>query len=341
MKHEIDLSRFNVRCDLISETIENNYYDKIKITRKNYGDIKLEKVIVKDKDKEILNKKCGTYITIYFEDVTDATNRENLVKVLSQEIKSILKKKKLENLPSLVVGLGNRLSTPDSLGPKTIDGIVVTRHLFNLEGITPSKNVGNVSSFSPGVYASTGIESKDILSGIISVTKPSFLIVIDALASSSIEKVNKVIQITDAGIEPGSGVGNNRSDITFESLGIPVIAIGIPTVVDAVTIVRDTINFLMKKISYNIKNIDKSSDKFIKGGNSKYLNIDYNLDTEEKKRFFGLLGELNDDELKELFSEVLTPIGFNFMVTPKEIDFEIDKLSITLSKSINNALHNK
>lgn len=339
MNHEIDLSKFNIRCDLISESIENNYYDKIKVYKKNYGDIRLEKVIVKKDDEDFLNKKSGIYSTIYFKDVTDVSNRNALINVLTAELKSIMKKKKLSG-SVLVVGLGNRLSTPDSLGPKVTDSIIVTRHLFNLDEVTPSKNVGNVSVFAPGVYAATGIESVDMLKGVISITKPSFVIVIDALASSSIENVNKVVQITDSGVEPGSGVGNNRKGVSFESLGIPVIAIGIPTVVDAATIVGDTIRFLMKKISYNIKNIDKASDKLIKGGSASFLNTDYNLDKGEKKKYFGLLGELSLDETKELFEEVLTPIGYNFMVTPKEIDFEIEKLSFVIAKSINNVLHN-
>ncbi len=339
MNHEIDLSKFNIRCDLISESIENNYYDKIKIYKKSYGDINLERVIVKKDDEEFLNKKSGIYSTIYFEDVTDSSNRSKLVDVLTMELKSIIKKKKLSG-SVLVVGLGNRLSTPDCLGPKVIDSVVVTRHLFNIDGVTPSKNVSNVSVFAPGVFAATGIESVDMLKGVTSVTKVDYIIVVDALASSSIEKVNKVVQITDSGVEPGSGVGNNRGGISYESLGIPVIAIGIPTVVDAATIVGDTIRFLMKKISYNIKNINKSSEKFIKGGSSSFLNTDYNLDNSEKKKYFGLLGELSVDEAKELFEEVLTPIGYNFMVTPKEIDFEIEKLSFVIARSINNVLHN-
>lgn len=340
MEHEIDLSKFNIRCDLISETIENNYYKSIKVQKKNYGDIRVERVIVKDDDEKILNKKRGIYSTIYFKDVTDVSNRKNLTSVLVKEINGILNKKKLNDKPVLIVGLGNRLSTPDSLGPKVVDSIVVTRHLFNIEGISPSANVGNVSAFSPGVYAATGIESSDILKGIISVASFSYVIVIDALASSTIEKVNKVVQISDAGVEPGSGVGNSRKEISYESLGIPVIAIGVPTVVDAATIVNDTMKFLMKKISYDIKNIDNESEKFIINGNH-FLNTNYNLDSEERKKYFGLLGELSSDEVKKLFSEVLTPIGYNFMVTPKEIDFEVDKLSITISQALNQVLHSK
>lgn len=338
MNNEIDLSKFNIRCDLISETLENNLYKNIKIKRKNYEKIKVEKITIKKIDEEVINKKSGNYITIYFEDATDVSNRKKLIDVLSKELKSITKKYKKENSPVLVVGLGNILSTPDSLGPKVASKIVVTRHLFNIEGITPSDNVNNVASFSPGVFASTGIESSDVLKGIVDIIKPGFVLVVDALASSSMDNVNKVIQITDAGIEPGSGVGNNRTGISQETLNVPVIAVGIPTVVDAVTIVGDTLKYLMKKISYNIKNINK--EKLVVGESKSFKNINYNLDNDEKKKYFGLLGELEESELKELFGEVLCPIGYNFMVTPKEIDFEIEKLSFVLAKSINNVLHN-
>ena len=171
------------------------------------------------------------------------------------------------------------------------------------------------------------------------MTKPDYIIAIDALASSSIENINKIIQITDSGIEPGSGIGNNRKELSDIFLSIPVIVIGVPTVVDAVTIVNDTISFLIKKISYNIMNIDNPRFKLINPKNYNYLNINYSLDREERKKYLGLLGELKEHEIKELLSEVLTPIGYNFIVTPKEVDFLIDKLAIVISKSINNVLH--
>lgn len=190
------------------------------------------------------------------------------------------------------------------------------------------------------MYATTGIESFDAIKGIVDKIKPDYIIAIDALASSSIENINRIIQITDSGIEPGSGIGNNRKEISFKSLSIPVIVIGIPTVVDAATIVGDTINFLIKKISYNIMNIDNPKSKLINPNNFNYLDINYSLDSEERKKYLGLLGELKGYEIKELILEVLTPIGYNFMVTPKEVDFLIEKLSFTISKSINNVLHN-
>lgn len=339
MGHEIDLSKFEVRCDLISETIENKNLDGIEIEKSKYKNVNIEKITV-DSDKSLLlDKKSGIYTTIYFDDITDYENRKNVIHVVTKELKKILLEKGVLGKSCLIIGLGNRLSTPDSLGPKTIDSVIVTRHLFNINEIDVEEGYSNVSSFAPGVYATTGIESFDVIKGLIDIIKPEFVIAIDALASSSIQNINKVIQITDSGIEPGSGIGNNRKEISFSSLSIPVIAIGIPTVVDAATIVNDTINFLVKKISYNIMNIDNPKNKLVAPNNLNYLNIDYSLDSRERKKYLGLLGELKDNEMKELLLEVLTPIGYNYMVTPKEVDFVIDKLSFVLSKAINDVLH--
>ena len=241
-----------------------------------------------------------------------------------------------KNKSCLVVGLGNVKSTPDSLGPKVIDNILVTRYLFT-EGISVDSGFSNVSAISPGVSGSTGIESLDIILGIIEKIKPDFLIVIDALASSSIDRINKTIQMTDTGIHPGSGVGNKRSEISFDTVGIPVIAIGIPTVIDGVTIVNDTINYMIKKFSYSKSTIDSASEKL--AINRNYLNHEENLSYEEKKNLLGVLGTLNEDDKKKLIFEVLSPINYNLMVTVKEIDFVLEKLVEVLSNSINKVLH--
>ncbi len=339
MGHEVNLSDFTIRCDLISETIDNKKVDGIDVETKNYKDIKVERLVIEENKSKLLNKKSGIYTTIFFNDITDYENRSNVINVVTKELKKILKNKSLLGKKVLIVGLGNELSTPDSLGPKTIQNIVVTRHLFNMKEIQVEEGYSNVSAFSPGVYAATGIESFDIIKGIVDIINPDYIIAIDALASSSIENVNKIIQITDSGIEPGSGIGNNRKELSEKLLSIPVIVIGVPTVVDAVTIVNDTISFLIKKISYNIMNIDNPKFKLINPKNYNYLDINYSLDDQERKKYLGLLGELKEYEIKELLSEVLTPIGYNFIVTPKEVDFLIDKLSIIISKSINNVLH--
>lgn len=276
--NKIDLSNYNIRCDLITDT-------NIKIDRKikNISNVKIESVNLNSNKAKKINKRKGNYISIFFDDVTDKDNYEIVKSIVKNEIKELLQKKELLGKSCLVIGLGNRLSTPDSLGPKVIDNIIATRHLYDFGNV--DKNYSKVSKISPGVYGTSGIETFDIIKGIVEKIKPDYVVVIDALSSTSIKKVNKVIQLTDSGIEPGSGIGNQRKELSKKTLKKEVVAIGIPTVVSLHTIVKDFLN------EYDV-----------------------------------------DDLLKEK--------GNNFMVTPKEIDFEIDKLSLLLSSSINETIHN-
>ncbi len=339
---EKDLSIFKIRTDLV-EDIVNNIQEKDKIIKKTYkkNNITVSNIFINSNQAENINKKSGSYTTIYFNDITDHTNYENVKKIFITELKNLLKKENITLDDScMVIGLGNDKSTPDSLGVKVSEKIVVTRHIYELFG-SLEDGFRVVSSFAPGVMATTGIETSDILKNIIDISKPKFLIVIDALASDSIDRVCKTIQITNAGINPGSGIGNKRKEISKDIIGIPVIAIGVPMVVDAVTIVSDTIDFMMKHFSYNIKNINNKKNKLIPLSMQNYLK-EKNLTLKEKEKayFFGKIGMLNNLEKKELIFDVLTPIGYNLMVTPKEVDFLIDKLSEMLGQGINKTIHN-
>ena len=337
---KIDMSKYKIRTDLAIESIKD-YKDEIKSEEKVIDDIKITKIEVLKEHEEMINKKKGKYITIEFEDVTDYNNRQKLIKIFENELKDLLNNINIdENSSVLVIGLGNEKSTPDSLGPSTIDNILVTRHLFSLEGNNIEDGFRCVGAFNPGVMGVTGIETHDIIKSLVENTNPDFLIVVDALAASSISRINKTIQMTDSGIHPGSGVGNSRKEISKDTLNIPVIAIGIPTVVDAVTIVSDTINYMEQHFSYVAQNINNPANR-LATSNVNYIkkkNIK-DLDTENKKKYMGYLGELEDDEIKELIYEVLSPINYNLMVTPKEVDFLISKLSEVLSTGINKALH--
>ena len=339
---EIDLKKYKVRTDLIVESIGTSTFDEITTKEKNIDDIKVSDITVNSNIEE-LNKKKGKYITISFKDVTDTDNRKKVEQVLTGELKELLKYLKIKPEDKcLVVGLGNYKSTPDSLGPKVVNKLVVTRHLYLIDGIQVDKGYREISAFTPGVMGTTGIEAKDFIFGLSKEIKPDFIIVVDALASSSIDRVNKTIQITDTGINPGSGVGNTRVEISNETIGVPVIAIGIPTVVDAATIVSDTLKYLLKKFSYSKENINKSSNKLKPVTSINYLEKEVSeLSVEDKEKILGFLGNLTEEEMHQLIFEVLSPIGYNLMVTPKEIDFVIDKLSLVLSTSINDALHEK
>ena len=334
--HEIDLSKYRIRTDLIVEHL-NNIKD-YKRYEEVYDDIKVETVEL-DKDRaKIIDKKEGIYKTIYFEDVTDENNFTKLLNITIKALKDLLKSINIKNSDSvLIVGLGNRKATPDALGPLTIDSIKITRQIVEL-GLPLDKKYRVISSIVPGVMGTTGIETKEIIEGVIEKVKPNFLIVIDALAASSLERINKTIQLTDTGIHPGSGLLNNRFEISKEALGLPVIAIGIPTVVDATTIVSNTINYIFRHFSYEKENIDNKKLKLVPTINRNYKDHDKTLNKEERKEVMGLIGDLSDDEIKALITEVLTPLGYNLLVTPKEIDFVITKLSALLSKALNKSL---
>ena len=333
MNKEKDLSKYQLRTDLAIDELENEVKLKgVKINKKVAGGIKVTEVILSC-DNE-LNKKKGKYITLEFDDITDSDNIEKVTKALINVLKGLIKLKK--DSYGLIVGLGNDKSTPDSLGPLTINNIVVTNHIYILDEL--SDNYKRLSAINPGVMGETGIETSDIIESVVERIKPDYLIVIDSLASRSIERLNKTIQITDTGIHPGSGIGNKRKEISEDTLKIPVIAIGVPTVVDAAVIVSNTINFIYKNYEFNKKYSNNPKSK-LTFNNVNYLDESINEDKNEKEKLLGLVGTLSEEELEVFIYEVLNPIGFNYMVTPKEIDFVIQKLSLVISDSINKVIH--
>ena len=335
MNHEIDLKNYQIRTDLAIESISED--SKVNQVTENFDNVKVTSVTLNDKEAALINKKKGTYITIEFMDVTDFSNKENIKDIFSSKIKELIKKLNLKESDScLIIGLGNDRSTPDSLGPLTVDNILVTSHLFKIGEV--EEGFRCVSAIAPGVMGQTGIETSDLIKSIVSVQKPKFLIVIDALASQSVDRLNKTIQITDAGINPGSGVGNSRKEISQDVIGIPVIAVGIPTVVDAVTIVSDTINYMYKHFSY-IKNHINSPANKLSVGSANYLNKDVDISPKDKENLFGLVGKLDNEDVRKLIYEVLSPIGYNLMVTPKEVDFIMEKLGDVIGNGLNRALH--
>ena len=334
MNKEIDLKKYQIRTDLALEALEGKKYKKdVKIV----DNITITRMTIDKKIGKEINKKQGNYTTIEFEDITDSVNKEKVTKVLIKELKEILKINKIkENQKCLIVGLGNDHSTPDSLGPLVINQVLVTGHLFEIGKVSPGFR--NTKALAPGVMGQTGIETSDLIKSTVECVKPDFLIIIDSLASQSVERLNKTIQMTDTGIHPGSGIGNKRKEISLETINLPVIALGVPTVVDAVTIVSDTINYMYKKYSYTKQNINNPLNKLLTN-NFNYLEKEINLNDFDKTQLLGLIGKLSNNELRQLIYEVLTPIGYNLMVTPKEVDFIMEKLSNVIAIGINKALH--
>lgn len=331
MNREIDMSKYQIRTDLVVEMIEKNNSIDQKIEQ--YNDIKVTTFNLKNNEGKSINKKDGNYITIEYKDVTDEYNRKALEEIFIKYLKELMLKNNIKDTDKvLIIGLGNSKSTPDSLGPLVLKDIIVTGYLKEI-----SDNYRIVSTFAPNVTGVTGIETGDLIKSVININKPDFVIVIDSLASSSIDRVNKTIQLTDTGITPGSGVGNDRKEISKEVFNIPVIAIGVPTVVDAVTIVSDTINYMYEHFKYLKKNLNDPKHKLIVNNNYLEENLDkVEIDT---NLLFGLIGNLSAEEFESLIFEVLTPLGYNFMVTPKEIDFVIEKLSKLIADGVNKSIH--
>lgn len=333
--HNIDLKKYEIRTDMAIDLTEKD--------KKTFKPVSYVKDGVKvswidlDENNNI-GKKPGTYLTLEFSDVTDDDAKKIVSDVFKEEFKRMLDVIGYKSgMKTTVIGLGNAKSTPDALGPFSADKIIVTKHFFDMN-IDVEEGFSNVSAFYPGVTGTTGIETSDFINGVVSKIKPDLIIVIDALASTSISRVNKSIQVSNTGIFPGSGIGNKRKEISKETLGIPVIAVGVPTVVDAVVIVSDTINYMTRNYAYNKKFQKKKVSKFINKPVN-YLKNEVDVTDDDKKTLLGLVGTLNENELKNLTYEVLTPIGYNLMVTPKEVDFVIEKLSDVISYGINHSLH--
>ena len=251
---------YNFRTDLADERTElykkaNNIENEIEGVEANEeeinNNIKLTRVkILDEKGEQALGKRKGTYITIDMKNMKYMGNDEiqSASEVLSKELKNMIKEHVELEDEILVVGLGNIYVTPDALGPKVINEIDITRHLLKYVPQYLEKNTRPVSAISPGVLGTTGIETAEILKGIVENVKPKLMIVIDSLASRSMERISSTIQLADTGIVPGAGVDNARKELTKDTLGIPVIAVGIPTVVELATLVSDGIDIFIDRL---------------------------------------------------------------------------------------------
>lgn len=333
--HNIDLKKYEIRTDMAIDLAEKNKELFLDVTKEKDG-VKITWLQLEENN--VIGKKPGKYLTLEFEDVTDDDAKKKVSKVFKEEFVKMLKSVGFnKNMKTLVIGLGNAKSTPDALGPLVSENIIVTKHFFDMK-VNVEEIFSNVSSFYPGVTGTTGIETFSLIKGVVSEVKPDLIIVVDALSSSSISRVNKSIQVSDTGISPGSGVGNKRKEVSKKTLGIPVIAVGVPTVVDAAVIVCDTINYMTKNYAYNKKLQSKKVSKLVTKSVN-YLKKEATANLDDKKKLLGLVGTLSKEELINLTYEVLNPIGYNLMVTPKEVDFMIEKLSDVISYGINHSLH--
>lgn len=363
MSGNLDLSKFQIRTDLALEVHEmiveeekgklahkkedkSPSIDGVIIKEQDINGIKVTKVDISKEAEERMGKKEGQYLTFEVQGIRhkDSELQGEVEKVFAKEFSHFLKRIGIEDdAHCLVVGLGNWNVTPDALGPIVVENLVVTNHLFELQPENVEDGFRRVSAITPGVMGITGIETSDIIKGVVEKIKPDFIIAIDALASRSIERVNTTIQISDTGIHPGSGVGNKRKELSKEVLGIPVIAVGIPTVVDAVTITSDTIDFLLKHLGREIKEKDSPKRSLAPAGmtfgEKRELTDDDLPGDTERQQYLGIVGGLMENEKRQLIQEVLAPLGHNLMVTPKEVDTFISDMGNVLAQGLNAALH--
>ena len=316
------VEKYNIRTDLALEEKERFESDQVEVQgvvlEEEYDkerEIRVTTVRIETENgAKTMGKPVGTYLTIEAPNLSSPDEgihrevSEELAKYLIEVMKKIIPESEHDK-EVLVIGLGNRQATPDALGPYVADNLNVTRHIVKEYGKYAALEEMNcvVSAIVPGVMAQTGVETAEIINGVVSETKPDLLIVIDALAARNSRRLNRTIQIADTGINPGSGVGNYRNAITKETIGVPVIAIGVPTVVDAVTIVSDTMENLLSA-----------------------------LETSESLKGVGLvLGGYSEAEKYELIKELIAPNLNSMFMTPKDIDETVKRLSYTISEGLN------
>ncbi|MCI5899644.1 MAG: GPR endopeptidase [Hominisplanchenecus sp.] len=247
------LGRFQIRTDLALEARESFEEDVkirgVRVEEEENEELEIRTttvVIETENGAKTMGKPVGTYITM--EAPNMSMSDEDYHREISKELAGHLKKLMGEEEKSvLIVGLGNREVTPDALGPNVVNNIRITRHVIQEYGAAypGGEKMNAISGIVPGVMAQTGMETLEIVKGVVKETQPDLVIAIDALAARSTRRLNRTIQITDTGINPGSGVGNHRNGLNEQVLGIPVIAIGVPTVVDAATIVNDAMENLV------------------------------------------------------------------------------------------------
>ena len=287
------LEKYSVRTDLALEEKERFESDHVEIQgvilEEDYDkekEIRITRVKIEtEKGAKAMGKPVGTYITLEAQNV------------------------KTEELSVLIVGLGNRQVTPDALGPYVTDNLCATRHIVKEYGkyAMGMQHVNLVSTLAPGVMGQTGMETVEVVRGVVKETKPDLVIAVDALAARNSRRLNRTIQIADTGIHPGSGVGNHRNGITRESIGVPVIGIGVPTVVDAATIVNDTME-----------------------------NLILALESSEALKSVGeVLRSYNAAEKYELIKELIAPHLNGMFVTPKDVDEMVKQISYTISEGLN------
>lgn len=293
-----------IRTDLAAEAKEfidssSRALSGVSTSTADYDGINISRIeITSERGAEAMGHPIGTYITVDTGEFRkkDSESFKSAVMCIARQLRSVISIKSDDSI--LIVGLGNKLITADALGPKVTEYVMVTRHVQSeLEKYFDPK-LRAVSAICPGVLGQTGIETGELIKGTSSLTKPSLIIAIDALAARSVSRIARTVQISDAGITPGAGVGNARFAINKDTLGVPVIAIGVPTVVDAATMVGDI-----------LEQVNDSA-----------------------------LSEKEQNHMRSAIRKAIEPSGLNLVVTPTDIDAIIDDTAKAVGFAINQAL---
>ncbi|MBC9783346.1 GPR endopeptidase [Heliobacterium chlorum] len=281
----------------------------VKVFKTQHPTATVTTVIVENvQGEQSMGKPVGTYVTIDAPQLRD-NNREvhqQIASILAKELTGLLRLRPDGSV--LVVGLGNWNATPDALGPKVVDYTMVTRHLHQYAPEELAGGLRPVSAIAPGVLGLTGIETAEIIKGIVEKTRPDLVIAIDALATSSVDRIATSVQLANTGIHPGSGVGNKRAGINLETMGVPVIALGIPTVMHAGIIAHEAIEKLMEQF-------------------------------QTSPTLYKLYKGLNPDAMQQIIEQVLGPYTRDLIMTPKEIDQLIQQTSKVVASGIAQSLH--
>ena len=315
------IEKYSVRTDLALEEKERFESHNVEISgvvlEEDYDEtleIRITRVKIETENgAKAMGKPAGVYLTLEAPNlaVPDEDYHREISEKLADHMEELLHENHLtgRDISVLVVGLGNRQVTPDALGPYVADNLCVTRHIVREYGkyAMGMERAQLVSAIVPGVMGQTGMETLEIVKGVVTETKPDLVIAVDALAARNSRRLNRTIQIADTGIHPGSGVGNHRNGLTRETLGVPVIGIGVPTVVDAATIVSDTMENLIQA-----------------------------METSETLKGVGeVLKMYNNAEKYELVKELISPHLNGMFVTPKDEDEMVKQISYTISESLN------
>lgn len=314
---------YNVRTDLAleaSEVIQEQTAADIpgvKVEVNEEENIKVTRVSVLNQEASSrLGKPVGNYVTIEARELRNksASLQDKISHVLARELTEMAGLKEKPHISVLVIGLGNWNVTPDALGPKVIEDLLVTRHIMHMQDRRSliQKGFGHVSAISPGVMGLTGIETGEVVQGVAGKVNPDLIIAVDALAANRIERLHTTIQVADTGVIPGSGVKNQRMGINQSTMGIPVIAIGVPTVVESATIAGEAMDSLINEMKKQ---------------------------SEGAGALAGVLEKMNWEERRKLIKETQEPYYGQLMVTPKEIDTFMDDISLAVAGGLNAALH--